>query len=412
MAKKQTLKFRRTVNAPPAEVFLALTNATALREWFSDTALLEPRQGGRVYFAWNQGYFAAGEVTKLNPGKKLGFSWRGRGEPDQTQVEISVAPKKDGSSVTVLHSGLGGGKKWKAALDAISRGWETGLENLQSVMETGHDLRVTLRPMLGVTGLDEVTPEMAEKLGIPVTHGVRIEGTVAGMGAEAAGLKKDDVLVNVGGEKVANWPNLVTALGKHRAGEKLPVSFYRGAEKHKETLELSKRPLPELPASAGELADAVRKIYAATDLELETALAGVSDEAASARPGPDEWNVKEVLSHLVQGERDTHAWAAELVAGEERLYNGFSNNSQIRTQATAAALGSASELLQELKRHEAETVALVAALPDPFVNRKRTYWRMATSLVQTADHTREHLRQLQAAAGAARQPEPAAEANP
>ena len=97
MAKKETLEFKRTIKAPAAEVFLALTNATALREWFCDVAQIEPRKGGRVYFAWHQGYYAAGEVTKVTTDKKLAFTWAGRGEPDVTQVEIRLTARRRGA---------------------------------------------------------------------------------------------------------------------------------------------------------------------------------------------------------------------------------------------------------------------------------------------------------------------------
>jgi uncharacterized protein YndB with AHSA1/START domain/uncharacterized damage-inducible protein DinB len=409
MAKKQELKFRQTIKAPPAEVFLALTNATALREWFCDTAEIEPRKGGRVYFAWNQGYYAAGEVTKFTPGKKLSFTWHGRGEPDHTQVEISVAPKKGGASVSVVHSGVGSGKKWKASEAAIRNGWERGLENLASVLDSGQDLRLTLRPMMGVSGVEALTPEIAERLALPIARGVRIDGTVPGMAAEAAGLQKDDVLVSVAGQKVSSWPTLTAALTAHRAGDKVPVSYYRGAEKRKDTLELSKRPLPDIPATAAELAETVRRIYEQTDAELGQALANVSADAASNRPGQGEWNVKDILAHLVHGERDNQVFIAELLGGEERAFTNFTGNSHVRTNATAEAFGSVQALFEAVKRSEAETVAMLAALPEEFVNRKRSYWRLAMIVLQGADHVREHLRQIAEASAPPAAPAEAAE---
>ncbi|MEP7356848.1 MAG: SRPBCC domain-containing protein [Anaerolineales bacterium] len=409
MAKKQALKFQQIVPAAPAEVYLALTNATALREWFCDVVHIEPHKGGRVYFAWNQGYNTVGEITKLTLDKKVAYTWLGRGEPGPTSVEISIAPKKGGSSVTVIHSGLGAGKKWKAPEAAIRLGWQRGLENLASVFDTGHDLRLTMRPMLGVSGVEEVTPEMAQRLGVPVQRGVRIDGTVPGMGAEAAGLQKDDVLVSVGGQKISSWPSLTAVLAAHRAGEKLPVSLYRGAEKRKETMELSKRPLPEIPATAAELAETVRKIYEQTDAELGQALASISAEAANSRPRAGEWNVKEVLAHLLLGERDNQVFISELVAGDERTSSNFFGNSQLRTAATAETFGSARGLFEALKHSETETVAMLAGLPEEFVKRKRSYWRLAMSVVQTADHTHEHLRQI---AVAAAPPEPVNAAEP
>ena len=404
MAKKETLEFKRAINAPASEVFLATSNPTALREWFSDVAQIEPRKGGRVYFAWHQGYYAAGEITKLSPDKRLAFTWTGRGEPDTTQVEISITAKKNGSTIQVAHAGVRTGKRWQKTAAEIKRGWERGLENLQSVLETGRDQRFTMRPMLGVTGLEELTPEVAARLNVPVPHGVRIDGTVPGMGAEAAGLKKDDVLTSIGEHKVASWPNMVSALQQHRAGDRVSVGFYRGSEKSRLMLELSARPVAEVPATATELADAASKMYASVDAELGNALQGISEQEAAFSPAPGEWSVKEALAHLVLGERDNHAWLAELAAGDERVSSLAGGNSQLRTQATAQTYGDLGALFDELKRNEAETVAILAALPDNFVARKRSYWRAANAALQAADHTREHLRQIESTVAAARQP--------
>src|SRR5205085_1639130 len=173
--------------------------------------------------------------------------------------------------------------------------------------------------------------------------------------------------------------------------DKVPVTYYRGAEKRKDTLELSKRPLPDIPATAPELAETVRKIYEQTDAELGQALSSISAEAANMRPREGEWNAKEVLAHLLHGERDNQVFISELVSGDERVFSNFTGNSQLRTAATAETFGSARALFEALKHSEAETVAMLAGLPDDFVNRRRSYWRLAMSVVQTADHTRDHL---------------------
>jgi hypothetical protein len=237
-----------------------------------------------------------------------------------------------------------------------------------------------------------------------VQHGVRLDGTAPGLGAEAAGLRKDDVLVSLGGHKVSNWPTLMGALQTHRAGDKVVVNFYRGPEKNKVTMQLSQRPLPELPATAAELAQAVREIYDSSDAALAQTVKGVTEAEATFHPAPDEWSVNETLAHLVLGERDTHAWIAELVAGDERVSLVAAGNSQLRTRATAAAYDSLPGLLEELRRNESETVAILATLPDDFVSRKRSYWRMANNIVQGADHVHEHARQIEAAVAGARRP--------
>jgi uncharacterized protein YndB with AHSA1/START domain len=401
MAKTQTLKFKRTLNATPEAVYRALTNATALREWLCDTAVAEPRKGGRLYLAWNQGYYAAGEYLKLDPGRKVAFSWQGQGEPGATEVRVSIAEKKSGTVVTLEHRGVGTGKKWAEASEEVARGWVAGLENLQSVLETGQDLRFTLRPMLGITGLNSLSPEDAVRLSVPTQQGVVIDGTVPGMGAEAAGLQKDDVLITIGKHKVSSFPTLAGALQQHRAGDKVTVTYYRGGEKQTAEMELSRRPLPEIPGTAGELAETVRKRYEESNAILAQALEGISAAEADFRPAPGDWTAKEVMAHLIIGERDNHPYVAELVAGEERPYTDFSN-SHLRTRGTAEAYPTLEAMMAALRGAQAETVHMLAALPDEFVAGRRSWWRLAFGFLQNDDHTLLHLRQIEAAVAAAR----------
>ncbi|MCC6189993.1 MAG: SRPBCC domain-containing protein [Anaerolineales bacterium] len=410
MAKTQSLKFKRALNVSPAAIYRALTNATALREWFCDLAIAEPHKGGRLYFGWNQGYYATGEFTKLDPDRKVAFTWLGRGEPAATHVRIGIAEKKSGTVMTVEHEDVGAGKKWAGVAAAIARGWETGLENLQSVLETGHDLRFTLRPMLGVSGLNSLTRETAERLQVPARQGVVIDGTVEGMGAEVAGLHKDDVLVAIGKHKVYDFPSLATVLQRHRAGDKVNITYYRAGVEQTVELELSRRPLPEMPATAAELVQRMRQIYASDDAALSQAIAGISDAEAGFKPSPEEWGAKEVMAHLITGERDTHAYIEELVGGELRPFDNFVGNSQFRMRATAQAYPNLAAMLEALRQAQAETLNMLAALPDDFVAGRRSWWPMVYGFLQNATHTPAHVRQIEAAVNAARQQ--AAEAAP
>jgi uncharacterized protein YndB with AHSA1/START domain len=398
------LKFEQTVNAPASQVYRAFTRATALREWFCDAALADARLRGRVYFWWNSDYYACGEFTALTPDESLAFTWHGRNEPATTQVQVLLEAEGEATRVTVTHAGAGSDKAWAETVKQFERGWEVGLENLKSVLETGQDLRYIRRPMLGIT-ISEFNAEIAAKLGVPVTEGIRLEDVVEGMGAQAAGLQQDDVIVGIGGAEVTGWPTLSRALQAHRAGDNVEVVFYRGSEKKSVTMELSRRPLPEVPATPEALAEAVRQVYAELDAELTQFFDGVSEAEASYRPAPDEWSAKETLAHLVVGERELHAWLADLLNDDERWSDHFENPTNVlaRLKATLAAFPALPALLEELKRHETETIAMLAALPPEFVAHKGSYLRLGYNLLEIPGyHTRTHLEQMRAAVAAAR----------
>ena len=66
------------------------------------------------------------------------------------------------------------------------------------MLGSGPDLRITNRPMMGISPSD-FNAEIAKKLGVPVNTGMRLDGVVDGMGAQSAGLQKDDVLIEFAG---------------------------------------------------------------------------------------------------------------------------------------------------------------------------------------------------------------------
>ena len=402
-SKTQTLKFKQTVNAPPAEVYRAFTNSTALREWLCDAAQADRRKGGRVHLWWNAGQHMTGEFAALVPDKKVAFTWRGRSDPAATNVQVSFTAKNGGTLVTLTHSGVGAGKVWADAVAGFKHEWPRSLENLKSVLETGRDLRFTLRPMLGIQ-VDTFDAETAARLGVPVKEGIRLSGVVEGMGAEAAGLQKDDVIVGVGGRKTHNWSTLADALQAHRAGDGVKVVFYRGGAKQTVAMKLSGRPIDEPPATAAELAEAVRKMHAEFDASLAAVFEGVSEEEASHQPGPDEWSAKDVVCHLLGGERDTHAWIIDLIGGEERWSDGWAGNIRTRHVGILAAFPTVPALLEELKRNELETAAMLAALPEAFVARKGSFWRLAYGVLDSPSHNAGHLDQIRAAIASARKP--------
>jgi uncharacterized protein YndB with AHSA1/START domain len=403
----ETLRFRRTVKASRAEAYRAFTRSVTLREWMCDGAVVEARPAGRFHLWWHSGYYACGEFLGLDPEESVAFTWHGRGEPGPMQVEMMLAAG-DGSDllVTVTQSGFGTGEAWDRARVEAAHGWESGLENLASVLETGQDLRYVRRPMLGIY-LDEFTPEIAAQLGVPIGEGTRLAGVVEGMGAQQAGLQKDDVIVAIAGQTVGDYPSLVAALGPHRAGDRLAVEFHRGAERHAVEMQLSARSVPEVPPTPAALAEVVRKEYAASFSALERCLDGVGEAEATHRPAPGEWNTLEVLAHLITHEREQQAWIADLLCDDERWSDRFENTEVVpaRIAAIVSTHSTLAQMVDALKCSQSETVHMLAALPAEFVAHRGTYWRLGRSMlerVQPPNHVQEHTEQIQAAIASAR----------
>lgn len=396
MSSDQTISFSQQVNALPKQLFRAFTNSTALREWLSDEASAIAKPGGRLYLWWNDGYYTSGEYISLEPEKEIVFSWRGKNDPDPSQVRVVLNRQDTGTLVNLDHTGIGSGDKWGDRRKEMENAWQYSLENLASVLETGQDLRFVNRPMLGIT-LDDFNSEIAEKLGVPVSEGIHIDGVVEGMGAEAAGLKADDILIGLAGEDITGWPTLTNALQGLQAGDEIEVVFYRGKEKRSVNMALSRRPIPEIPETLRKLAETVEEKYARMESELNKFFVGVSEEQASHKPSADVWSVKETLAHLIHTERGWHTQISDLVGGFEPIYDEWGGNLKSRVEATVTVYPTLPDLREALRREYAETVAFLERLPEDFTDRKGSYWRLAYNMVEAPYHFNLHLEQMRGA---------------
>ncbi len=382
--KAKSIKFERSISVPPAQVYRCFTNAQALNEWWCDFAMVQAREGGLVHVAWNSGNFLTGHYTELVQDKKVAFKIRGESDSDRSHVTVTISGRNSSSTVALVDES--DGADWIKMIKEIEAGWQEALDNLVSTLETGIDLRAANRPMLGMD------------IGDFTDKGMSINGVVEGTGAQAAGLAKNDVVQTINGVKMLAWSNIEDAVGTLRAGEKVKVNYMRGTQKRSAMVELSRRTVPEVPSTPEALGEVVSKAYVEINKDLAQILRGVSDEKGGRPPRPGEWSAKHVLAHLIAVERDVHTWMTKVIASVEPWQQEWEGNMRLRLDAVINAYPTLQALLQEFKRNQAETVALINALPQEFVDRKASYYRLATTLVNQPNHTREHLEQIRQAA--------------
>lgn len=402
LTQQEVLTFERIVQATAQQVFRAFTHQAALRDWLSNAAQADPKLGGRIYLWWNSGFYTAGTYTQFDSPNRLAFSWRGPEDPEATEVRVTITETDPGRCTVILeHAGTGPGPEWAKIDTEIGKGWQAALENLQSVLETGVDLRFSRRPVFGVLGGSNLDADTAARMGIPAKEGFKLHTLLEGVGGHAAGLRQDDVIVALDGQPVPDGAGLVAVVSQHRAGDRLPVEYYRGPELRSATVELAARPMPEIPSPAKEMARISREKYAIIDPELDAALEGVTEAEADFRPSPGSWSVKEVLAHLIAGEEDTQRWMSGLVDDAD-IEVAWHANTFERLGAIASVYPTLSALLEELRRNEAITVALAESLPDEVVNCRHQYNVIAGWLTAFEPHTREHIDTIRSIVQAAR----------
>jgi len=402
MSETRTVKCNIVIETTPELAFEAVTRASELREWFADQAWTQVRPGGRYEVRWESGYRAEGTFTALDAPRRAAVAWRGTAEPGETAVEVTLELVEGGVEVTVLHTGFGAGDEWNPALAQAEKGWQVGLENLKSTLETGVDLRTALRPFLGVYP-EVLNTERAAKEGIAAEQGIYLHDTVEGGGARAAGLAKGDVIVAIAGRATPDYEQLHVALGGLRAGDVVDVELVRGRVRQTVQVTLALRPQPEVPRTAEALAQAVADLQRDTDAALRSAVEGVTEEESGHSPAEGEWSAKQVLAHLTTTERAVLNWMADVAsAGWVEGDDGDPAVTASRLAAVLAVKPTLQELVDRLLVDEAETVAFMRALPQSVVAHRARFRRMGQTAVGLPDHTREHIEQIKATIAAIR----------
>jgi Do/DeqQ family serine protease len=101
------------------------------------------------------------------------------------------------------------------------------------------------RPSLGIRTLP-IGPELAQEMGLPSDYGILIVQTMPGGSAERAGLRGGnqraylgnvpvmlggDLIVAIDGEEIGDQQDLSNLMNKHKAGDTITVSIFRGKKK-------------------------------------------------------------------------------------------------------------------------------------------------------------------------------------
>jgi uncharacterized protein YndB with AHSA1/START domain len=394
MSEQRSVKQSVVIDTTPELAFEALTAASELREWCSDEAWTQVRPGGRYELRWASGYRTGGKFVELDAPRRAVVTWRGTDEPGETTVEYTVAPLEGGVEATIEHQGFGAGDAWDQAVAASQKGWEIGVENLKSTLETGVDLRAARQPFLGIN-FDSLTPERAEREGIAAEYGIYVTGTVEGSGARAGGLQSGDVIVALGGTQTPGFQELGAALRAHQAGDTVDVELARCQERETVQVTLGQRPQADVPDSAEALADRLAEAQHEIDAELQAAVAGVSEEEAGQCPEEGQWSVKEILAHLSEGERAGHVFLTN-IAVNGWLDAGPLSNEQTagRLEAILAITSTLPGLVDRFLGDEAETVEILRRLPAQTVAHKARFRRIAQFMLFGPDHVREHVEQI------------------
>ena len=130
------------IDAPVEIVWAVVTDPEHISGWFSDSADVELRPGGKALLHWNGHGTVHGRVERVEPPHFFSFRWvvpRNPGaeltDDNSTLVEFSLRAEGDSTRLTVVESGfrdLAGPEDEKQGhVDSHRRGWELELGELR-----------------------------------------------------------------------------------------------------------------------------------------------------------------------------------------------------------------------------------------------------------------------------------------
>jgi uncharacterized protein YndB with AHSA1/START domain len=92
------------LDAPPDEVWDALTDPAELAEWFANDVELDVRPGGEGVFRWDDGSERHAVVETVEPGERVEFWWWSADE-EASRVAIAIDEVAGGTRVVVTETG-------------------------------------------------------------------------------------------------------------------------------------------------------------------------------------------------------------------------------------------------------------------------------------------------------------------
>jgi S1-C subfamily serine protease len=208
-------------------------------------------QVGQTVYAIGNPFGLSGTLTK-----GLVSSIRQVREPDGSaiddaiQTDAAINPGNSGGPLlnrggeviginTMIASNVGGGGQ------SAGIGFAIPINTAKAVLDDLVTLGRVRRPALGVRTLP-IGPELADQLGLAADYGLLIVQVIQGGSADQAGLRGGserayisnypvmvggDLLVAVDGERIESQQDLAQIMNKHRAGDTVHMTVYRGKKK-------------------------------------------------------------------------------------------------------------------------------------------------------------------------------------
>ena len=205
-------------------------------------------QVGQKVYAIGNPFGLAGTLTR-----GIVSSIRSVQEPDgmvideAIQTDAAINPGNSGGPLLNWHGEVIGINTMIASNVGQSAGigFAIPINTAKAVVNDLVTLGRVRRPALGIRTIP-VDPDLASEMGLSADYGLLIVQAVAGGAADRAGLRGGseraylgnvpimiggDLIVEIDGEKIESQQDLAQVMNRHRAGDSVRISIYRGKKK-------------------------------------------------------------------------------------------------------------------------------------------------------------------------------------
>lgn len=214
---KDSIKREIIVNAPLKQVWDALTKPEHLNRWYTKNAEIDFRIGGKGYM--NHGWEATSEgvFTEIDTMKRFVLQSL---EGDFTTI-TSLEKVKNGIQVSIEYQATFIGEMNQYKKENMLFGTSQFLENLKSVYETGTDNRTKFwKAWIGIAH----TTNEGER-------GTRVLQVKEGSVAATAGLKPEDIIVEIDGEEIEGYKSFEKTLNEKTVHYSVNLTIVRKSER-------------------------------------------------------------------------------------------------------------------------------------------------------------------------------------
>ena len=157
------------------------------------------------------------------------------------QTDTAINPGNSGGPL-VDAAGEVVGINTAVAGDAQNIGFSIAITPAKPIIDELRQGTMRSRPFLGVKMLT-LTPSNADDFGVKAQSGALVADVTAGSGAEVAGLRTGDVITAIDGKEVKAAEEVTAAVGTHKPGDQIKLTYRRGDATTDVDVKLGERPV-------------------------------------------------------------------------------------------------------------------------------------------------------------------------